>query len=147
MSIAPISQASPLAPSYSAQNDQQKRSEFQQLVSSIQSGNLSGAKSAYTSLFPNGVPAGTSNTPIGQDLGALGQALQSGDISSAQQQLTKLQTDFQALRSGGHHHHHHHQAADGTQGSANNPPASGGNPFLSAGVGSTPSGSLINVTA
>lgn len=98
---------------------QAKREErqqlFSQLGSALQSGNLADAQSAYASLQnlqPPGPPApgdttnaaGSSGNTMGNDLAALGQALNSGNLSDAQAAYAKMQTDMQAHR-GGHHHH------------------------------------------
>lgn len=58
-----------------------------------------------------------SGTSLNVDMTALGQALQSGNISSAQDAYAKLQQDLQSTQPGqgvGRHHHHHH-AASGAQ--------------------------------
>ena len=97
MSITGIGQGGTVNPLYPPQAGQQsRRSEFQQLFSSIQSGNLSSAQQAYAALFPSGAPSDAGTSPIGQDLSTIGQALQSGSVTAAQQALTKLQTDFGA---------------------------------------------------
>jgi hypothetical protein len=60
------------------------------LVTSLNSGDLSGAQQAYSSLnelqrFAN------PNGPFGQAMGQIGQALQLGDLPAAQQALSSLQ--------------------------------------------------------
>jgi hypothetical protein len=60
------------------------------LVTSLNSGDLSGAQQAYSSLselqrFAN------PNGPFGQAMGQIGQALQNGDLPAAQQALSSLQ--------------------------------------------------------
>lgn len=57
-------------------------------------------------------PAGSSN-PLDADMAALGQALQSGNASSAQSAYAKLQQDLQSIQMGTGHHHHHHSATGG----------------------------------
>jgi hypothetical protein len=109
---------------------QQLQQDFQSLAGALQSGSLSGAQSAFSSLIqllPNSSSAvnsqtqttatssvssssnGTSST-ITNDLSALGQAIQSGNLTGAQNDFTKLTQDMQSI-GGGHHHHHHKTSA------------------------------------
>jgi hypothetical protein len=87
--------------------------DFSQLVSSLKSGNLSGAQQAYSALGQlqsNGQgPSANPNSPVSQALSELGQALQSGSLSGAQQALSTLQQSH-----GGHRPHGHHHASDGS---------------------------------
>lgn len=67
-----------------------RRQSFLALANSLNSGDLSGAQQAYSSLsqlqrFANG------NGPFAQAMGQIGQALQSGDLAAAQQALSSLQ--------------------------------------------------------
>jgi ribosomal protein S20 len=94
------------------------RSDFKQLKDALTSGSLDQAQQAFNTLqsdLPSGV---SSNSPFGQALDAVGQALKSGDVSSAQQALAAIQQRAQ----GAHHHHHHHHAqgqdASGASGAA-----------------------------
>ena len=66
-----------------------RQQSFVALVSSLNSGDLSGAQQAYSSLsqlqrFAN------PNGPFGQAMSQIGQALQSGDLPAAQQALSSL---------------------------------------------------------
>jgi soluble cytochrome b562 len=83
------------------------RQQFNQLVGSLQSGSLSDAQQAYSTLSQlqsNGQgPSVNSNSPLAQTLDQIGQDLQNGDLSGAQQALSSLQQS-----QGSHHHHHHH---------------------------------------
>jgi hypothetical protein len=104
---------------------QQRKQDFSQLASALQSGDLAGAQSAFSalqSLTSQGQNStvnstGTSSTAsnsgntISNDFATLGQALQSGNIASAQSAFAQLQTDMQTQQSSGHHHHHHHGGA------------------------------------
>jgi hypothetical protein len=87
----------------------QAHQDFDQLYQALQSGNLSAAKQAYSSFqqiqaglaTPSTAPAtnATANTatnPVAADWSALGQTLQSGSLSSAQDALSKLGQDAQA---------------------------------------------------
>lgn len=124
---------------------QAKREErqqlFSQLGSALQSGNLADAQSAYASLQnlqPPGPPApgdttnaaGSSGNTMGNDLAALGQALNSGNLSDAQAAYAKMQTDMQAHR-GGHHHHDGMASASKEQAAASYAANSDGDPLSS----------------
>ena len=82
---------------------QQIRKDFKQLASALQSGDLSGARSAYASieqLLPANQSSSSSATgsngsnAIQSDFASLGQALQSGDLSEAQSAFGQLQSDL-----------------------------------------------------
>ncbi|MGZ4957370.1 MAG: hypothetical protein ACXV8Q_19905 [Methylobacter sp.] len=79
---------------------QQQRQNFNQLAQSLQSGDLSAAKDAFSTLAAKSPNASDPNSPLGK----LGAALQSGDVKAAQQA-------FSTLRSGSHHHHHNAEAS------------------------------------
>ena len=106
---------------------QQKRQDFQNLGSSLQSGNLSGAQQAYSDLqamfsnaSSNAVSGASSpssvssNNTVQQDFAAIGQDLSSGNVAQAQKDYTQMQNDIQSVLSqntgvsGMHHHGHHH---------------------------------------
>jgi hypothetical protein len=86
---------------------------FSQLSQDLQAGNLSGAQSDFSTLqqdlqsqgahahHHHGGGEGGSGSAINQEFQALGQALQSGSLSGAQQAYTALQQDFQQFQSGG----------------------------------------------
>jgi hypothetical protein len=109
---------------------QQIRQDIKSIADSLQSGDLSGAQSAFASLlqlFPNSSSSVNSQTQsaatsatsssgngansIKGDLSMLGQALQSGDLADAQNDFLKLMQNTQSM-SGTHHHHHHKISAD-----------------------------------
>jgi len=91
---------------------------FSQLSQDLQSGNLSGAQSDYSTIqqdFQNqgqsqgahghhhhhgGGGGGAEASAISQEFQQLGQALQSGNLSNAQQAYTSLQQDFEQFSSG-----------------------------------------------
>jgi outer membrane protein assembly factor BamD (BamD/ComL family) len=87
---------------------QEIKQDFDQLASALQSGDLSGAQSAYSNIQqllpanPGTTPSNTtsngSNT-VQSDFAALGQALQSGDLSQAQSAFSQLQSDFRGPNS------------------------------------------------
>ena len=104
---------------------QQRKQDFSQLASALQSGDLTGAQSAFSALQSltsqgqnstvnstgSSSTASNSGNTISNDFATLGQALQSGNIASAQSAFAQLQTDMQTQQSSGHHHHHHHGGA------------------------------------
>jgi len=83
---------------------EQIQQDFSQLASALQSGNLTDAQSAYSSiqqlLSANQNSSGTNNSASGSnavqsDFAALGTALQSGDLTQAQSAFAQLQTALQ----------------------------------------------------
>ena len=99
---------------------QQGTADFQQLGQSLSTGNLSGAQQAFSALMSliqfqgssaantngssgNGSPlSGGNGSPLAADLTQIGQALQGGNLSAAQQGFANL---MQHLHGHGHHHH------------------------------------------
>jgi hypothetical protein len=92
--------------------------EFKSLASALQSGNLSDAQDAFSQIQIPGITTqntqpvvGTQDsgkqTQIKSDFDALGKALQSGDVKSAQDAFKKLTQNMQST--GKVHHHHHHR--------------------------------------
>jgi hypothetical protein len=108
---------------------QQQAQDFNTLASALQSGNLSTAQSAFTSwqqdltsIAPPNQQSTQQSQPFGSnsqansDFQSLSSALQSGDISSAQQAFANLKQDLQSSGSVRGHHHHHRT---GTQNNSN----------------------------
>jgi len=115
------------------------------LSTALQNGDLSTAQTAFNNILsifnnqnPNSTTPSTSATPsatagvtgmtssnfLQNDLNSLAQALQAGNLTDAQNDLTKLQTDMQAQAKGHQHHHHHHQNSQSVSNTANsNSPA------------------------
>jgi len=91
------------------------RSEFQQLGSDLQTGNLTQAQNDLAK-FSTDLDAikGYSATAASQALTALNQALQSGNVSTAQQDYSAIVQSPPQGRMQVHHHHHHHHGS-GTQ--------------------------------
>ncbi len=137
MAIAGIAASSLFqALNFSAQQTkaQKFQSEFQQLGQDLQSGNLSQAQSDFAALQSAfGSSSGTSSASATATTGAtstqtsgkglfselaqLGNDLQSGNLTAAQQDYATAQQDLQqAGASSGHHHHHH--GGGGAQNSA-----------------------------
>lgn len=103
---------------------QQRQSDFKELSDSLKSGDLNGAQQAFSSLQQlltsdsANIQTQASNRSTGEnsftdDINALGQALKSGDLTTAQADLAQLQKDMQSVGRG--HHHHHHGGSSGTQ--------------------------------
>lgn len=103
---------------------QQRQQEVTDLANALTSGDLSGAQQAFSMLQQfTSKPSANSQIQTGQqgagsdtitaDINALGQALQSGDLKTAQTDFTQLQKDIQSMGLG--HHHHHHKASTGAQ--------------------------------
>ena len=111
----------------SAQNYQDRiqemKTEFQQLGTDLQAGNLSQARQDFNTLSQN--ISGSQQSTVNQDFSALGQALKSGNISDAQNAYSTLLQDLQQASSQVHHHHHHHargsQGANSSDGQQSNP--------------------------
>lgn len=95
-------------PSSSTQNSNPIAQELQQLSTDLQSGNLTAAQQDYTNLqqdFQNQAAqrphhhhhssGSQDNSAISQLFSQIGQDLQSGDLTSAQQAYTTLQQDLQ----------------------------------------------------
>ena len=121
MTISAISSsgASPIS------NFQTFRQDFSQLVSALQSGDLSDAQNAYATLSSS--PLAQGNGPFAQAIQQIGNYLQQGDLADAQKAMTALQQQMQAH---GHHHHHH---GGGLQGASDASSASSTNGSTSNG--------------
>src|ERR1039457_6584803 len=114
------------------------RQAFGQLTSAIQSGDLSAAQSAYTTLTQAQPNQGSG--PFSQALSQIGDALQSDDIGKAQQALAALQQQMQTMKGAHHHHGHHHGGGGDKSQSASASPSSSSDP-------TTASTNLVDVTA
>src|SRR5438046_1196409 len=95
----------------------QQMQDFKGLAGALQSGDISAAQSAFTTLQNDLQGAQTNsktsplldqNTPAGKNFQALEEALKSGDIKAAQDAFATLK---QEIRSSQHAHgrHHHHR--------------------------------------
>jgi Skp family chaperone for outer membrane proteins len=123
---------------------EQVQQDYTQLANALQSGNLTGAQTAFTALqqalgtqtnTSSNTNSTTSQDPILNDFNALGQAFSSGNLSQAQSAFAQLQSDVQtaqqstasqaqsltqALKTAveGHHHHHGHHGGGGESATA-----------------------------
>jgi hypothetical protein len=122
MSVSGISSSS-LYSSSSIQNGgqnnaQQIQQEFLQLGTDLRAGNLSAARSDFSTLQGLAAPATStssaqSTNPIAQAFAQLAKDLQSGNLSAAQQDFSTIQQDFQQSaasqsqtgQTAGHRHH------------------------------------------
>lgn len=93
MSISAISSNETYAP-ISQDPIAQRQSEFKQLGQDLQAGNVSQAKQDLAALVQT-QPAGS---PVPRPLTALNQALNSGDLASAQEIFAKIQQSLEAHR-------------------------------------------------
>ncbi len=105
--FATLQQLAPQSTSAMSQSSNPLAQDFQQLAQDLQSGNLSAAQQDYTKIQQDFQSAsgqthghhhhhhGGGNSEISQLFQQLGQALQSGDISSAQQLFSTLQQNLQ----------------------------------------------------
>jgi iron uptake system EfeUOB component EfeO/EfeM len=134
MSISAISSSNPLNQADTLQkNNQQQRTEFQQLTQALQSGNLTNAQNAFSALTKSATSSGVQSLQLTQDLSRLGAALQSGDFSKARQAYSSVQQNL--ARSNPiavHHHRAHHGGASqiltsGFPNSASSPVSSAAN--------------------
>jgi hypothetical protein len=101
---------------------QQLATDMQQLQQNLKSGNLQGAQSAYAAIAKieaetssssgsTSTTSGSTNSG-GNPLAAVGQALQQGNLSGAQQA-------FQQLQLAGHHRHHGQGASPSSSSTSN----------------------------
>jgi outer membrane protein assembly factor BamD (BamD/ComL family) len=109
MSISGLSSTliTDLAPQQRQNPFQQIKQDFEQLARALQSGDLTGAQSAYSNIQqilqanPGASSSSTNSTgsnTLQTDFAAIGQALQSGNVNTAQNAFDNLQSDFQASR-------------------------------------------------
>ncbi|MGD0235717.1 MAG: hypothetical protein ABSC55_14425 [Syntrophorhabdales bacterium] len=106
--------------------------DFSGLTTSLASGNLTAAQTAFTTLMQDLGNSGQqtgATSQVSTDLTALGTALNAnsgaGDLAAAQSAFATLRRDLQA--GGLHHHHHHHHS-----GSAQNTTATSSTDDLTA---------------
>ena len=128
------------------QSDEQAAfTKLQQDVQSVQGhhhhhhhqDNAAASTQSTTGIQTDNGQGGSSQNPFSTDLNAVGQALQSGNLSDAQDAFAQLQQDMLAVQ--GHHHYRHTNASADAQ---STPPATSG----SSG-GTDNAGSSVNITA
>ena len=133
----------------------QARQDFKDLASALQSGDLSGAQTAFAAwqqvmqsgqagTQQNASQNGGKQNPFAQDMAAVGKALQSGDVAGAKQAFAQLQQDMQAVGRGHHRHHHAPATDDSAENVLMGPSSSSATDSDADGSGSTPS---VNVSA
>jgi len=136
MTISAISSASS-NPYYADQNS--ARQAFSQLVSALQSGNLSAAQSAYSAFTQGAGGQIDPNSPFAQAIDQIGQDLQSGNIDAAQQALSSLQQTHAP------HHRRHHHLDGATQ--AQSPSPTSDDPMALSAAANASSTNTLDVTA
>jgi hypothetical protein len=104
------------------------RTDFQQLRQALQSGDLSGAQTAFNNLEQL-IPAGDQNGPVGTALAKVGQALQAGNLTAAQQGFIPILKGAEKV------FHEHHPSAVGVVGGAPSVGSSSGTPDTDGDVG------------
>lgn len=134
MTISAISSASS-NPYYADQNS--ARQAFSQLVSALQSGDLSAAQSAYSAFTQGAGSQIDPNSPFAQAINQIGQDLQSGNIDAAQQALSSLQQAHAP-----HHRHHHH-----LDGATQSPSSTSDDPTALPAAANASSTNTLDVTA
>ncbi len=112
--FATLQKDSPQASAASSQSNNPIAQAFQKLAQDLQSGNLSAAQQDFSTVqqdvqaqasgghhhHSHGQSSGAAEqSPLAQLFAELGQALQSGNLSAAQQAYSTLQQDFQASTS------------------------------------------------
>lgn len=95
---------------------QSVKEDFSGLTTSLASGNLTAAQTAFATLMQDLGSSGAQSSQqtgaasqVSTDLNAVGTALNSGNLSDAQKAFATLMQDLQA-GSLHHHHHHHHRS-------------------------------------
>jgi len=167
MSVSGVSSSSTVTQTDWRSLVNQFKQDFKQLASSLQSGDLTGAQKAYAALqqllqsnqsggqSSNAQQASSTNNPIQNDFAALGSALQSGDLSSAQSAFSQLQTDMKAAVQNGssaavqsaHHGHHHRHVSSASDSDSDSGATDQTASTNSASSQSTPTGSTFSVYA
>jgi hypothetical protein len=154
VSIAAVSSTSGLSQTDSQSSVNLLRQTFEQLASSLQSGDLAGAQKALSSLESlvqtnqstsqtlTVHSTSTRNSTIQNDVAALGQALNFGDLSAAQSDFSRLVKDLrpegqngataQSVGSTHHHGHHHHPEASDSDSSATTTETTASTPIASS---------------
>ncbi|HTO58744.1 MAG TPA: hypothetical protein VMJ74_13165 [Pseudomonadales bacterium] len=125
VSVSGISSSAAYQPNATQTHFGQARQDFKDLASALQSGDLSGAQTAFAAwqqvmqsgqagTQQNASQNGGKQNQFAQDMAAVGKALQSGDVAGAKQAFAQLQQDMQ---SAGRMHHRHHSHGSGNSAS------------------------------
>ena len=107
--VAAISSTSPYAgapPQISSQQIQQMKQNWQDLSQALQSGDITSAQQAFSSIQSaqqqmGGQLPGGAKGQLASDFNSLSSALQSGDVTAAQKAFSTLQSDMQSQRPAG----------------------------------------------
>ena len=123
MSISGIPSNSNAFPAPATNSQSQFRASVNDLAKALNAGDMSAAQSAFLAIqqlqpaplasSTNSGASASTGAPnsLGADIATLGKALQSGDLSSAQDAFKKVQQDLKSV----HHGHHHHKHGGGVQ--------------------------------
>ncbi len=106
MSIPAVGSSSQLSAIQS--NFQQVRKQFTQLGQDLSAGSLTQAQTDFVTLSQAAAAQLGSNSPVSQALHTIGQALQSGNLSAAQQAFAALPGNFVGPNAVNGHSHTHH---------------------------------------
>ncbi len=90
MSVAGIASSALSQLANLQRNSHQVQGEFKQLSQDLQAGSLTKAQTDFVTLSQSAATQFSSNSPTAQALNLVGQALQSGDISGAQQAMVSV---------------------------------------------------------
>jgi hypothetical protein len=105
MSVAGITSSALSQLANVQRNAHQVRGEFKQLSQDLTAGNLTKAQSDFVTLSQSAAAQFSSSSPTAQALNLVGQALQSGDISSAQQAMASVPIGKVGPSAVSHHSH------------------------------------------
>lgn len=148
MSVSAIFPSSALNQANNLQNaNQQRRTEFQQLTQALQSGNLTNAQEAFSSLTNSATSSGLQSVQLTQDLNALGSALQSGNLTGVRDAYSSVQQSLQNSNPLAAHHHRPHHGEGGSRILTSGFPGSSGNSDISAASPSEVFQPVVNLTA
>ena len=113
MSISSVGVTSQLATIQS--NYQRLSSQFKQLGQDLTAGDLTKAQTDFVTLSQAAASQFGSTSPIGQMLNTISQALQSGNLSAAQQAFASLPSAVVGPSAVLHHSHAHHRGGGFSQ--------------------------------
>jgi hypothetical protein len=91
-----------------SKNQTAANSRFDPLAQNSESRNSAQSQSDFSSALRNAGANSAALISFGQDLAALGQSLQAGNVNAAQQAYAAAEQDAQQISSTPHQHGHHH---------------------------------------
>jgi len=96
MSTSGIAASSSLLQSTTADKVSQRNKYSQDLASNIESGNLTGAQTAFAQLLQGNLNSGQTNSKVTNDFKSLESAFKTNDLTSVKSAFATLQRDTQA---------------------------------------------------